>query len=103
MSTSLNEAIVDAVESDLCRDRTSSDRAQLHWPDRAKYLDDAEIHLSTARGLARALWHAVQSEDVLLDERDAEAFRQLVAAIADQLSAANLAFRIERQKRESAK
>jgi hypothetical protein len=76
----------------------------LQRPDRLKWLDRTEEHLTIAHNLARALWLllSVESEDDRYDSddpRDAQALQEWANAVADHAGAARVAYHKESDKR----
>lgn len=64
----------------------------LHCAARKGHLEDLEIHLIKAARLSRALWVALQNEDLCEDDRSRLALAELASEVADHASAAEFVF-----------
>ncbi|MBB4201140.1 hypothetical protein CCR94_10625 [Rhodoblastus sphagnicola] len=72
----------------------------LQRPDRLKYLETTEEHLTIAHNLARALWLLLDGEAYAdEDPRDVQALAELASAVADHAGAARVAYYMEKDKR----
>jgi hypothetical protein len=69
----------------------------LHWPDREKCFEDLEVHIAKAARLSRALWEALGNDESIIDERTREALQALAGEVADQASAVEALYYLERR------
>jgi hypothetical protein len=76
--------------------------SELHWPGRAHCLESLEEHLVKASHLSRALWNALDTDGLGLDERDRLALYELAGCVSDHASAARFSFYLQGERKAAA-